>query len=265
MEEEPRKNAISNRTHSLHVTDVDPRLDVENGTLQRAREIGVEERPVEAVDGRDPARDPLAATVRLAAVQLLRQVAAARRRAVPLLAVRDDVRLALDARLLGALAPERLFVLAVLGRRRGAVLSADLRHAEDGLPALDGRLAVLWRGGVAEPGRDEGPFGPAVVDAGEVPVHGVGGGVAVELVADVDEVLDDCDVNVVDRGQVEDDGFEGWLVRFDGYGSTTARAGVVPRAILNGNVSQRNRKMVWDRGSLRQVWGRKPGWCGGFL
>ena len=210
-----KKNAFSNGTHSLHVTEVGPRLDVENGTLQRAREVGVEERPVEPVDGRDPARQALAAAVSLAALQLLRQVAAARR-AVPLLAVGDDVRLALDARLLGALAPQRLFVLAVLGRRGGAVLAANLRHAEDGLPALVGRLAALWRGGVAEPGRGEGPLGPAVVDAGEVPVHGVGGGVAVELVADVDEVLDDCGVDVVDGGQVEYDGFEGWLVRFDG-------------------------------------------------
>ena len=219
---------ISNSTHSLHVTHVALRLDVENGTLQRARQIGMEQRPVEPIHGRHPGRNPLATTISLAALQLLRQIAAARR-AVPLLAVRNHIRFA-DA-LIGALAPQRLFVLVVLCGRCGAMLSANVRHAEHGLPALIGRLA-LWRGGVAETGRGEGPFGPAVVDAGEVPVHGVRGGVAVELVADIDEVLDDCDINVVDGGQVEDDSFEGWLVRFDGYGSTTARAGIVPGAIL---------------------------------
>ena len=224
---------LSNSTHSLHVTRLAPRLDVENGTLQRARQIGMEQRPVEPIHGRHPSRDPLPTTISLAALQLLRQIAAARR-ALPLVAVRNHVRLAdaMIARFLGALAPQLLFVLAVLCGRRGAVLSANVRHAEHGLPALKGRLAVLG-GGEAETGRGEGPFGPAVVDAGEVPVHGVWGGVAVELVADVNEVLDGCDVNVVDGGQVEDDGFEGWLVSFDGCGSTTARAGIVPGAILN--------------------------------
>ena len=191
----------------------------------------MEQRPVEPIDRRHPGRGPLA--ISLAALQLVRQIAAARR-AVPVLAMRNHIRLAdvLNIHFLGALAPQLLFVLAVLCRRRGAVLSANLRHAEYGLPALKGRLAVVG-GGVAETGRGEGPFGPAVVDAGEVPVHGVRGGVAVELVADIDKVLDDCDVDVVDGGQVEDDGFQGWLVRFDGYRSTTARTGVVPGAILN--------------------------------
>ncbi len=40
--------------------------------------------------------------------------------------------------------------------------------------------------GVAEAGGGEGPFRPPVVDAGEMPLDAVGGGVAVELVPDVD-------------------------------------------------------------------------------
>ena len=193
----------------------------------------MKQRPVEPVHGRHPGRSPFTTAIRLAPLQFLRQIAAARR-AVPLLAVRNRVGLVdgLGFRFLGALAPQLRLVLVVQRGGRGAVLSANVRHAEDGLPALKGRHAIL-RGRVAETGRGEGPFGPAVVDAGEVPVHRVRGGVAVELIADVDEVLDGCDVNVVDGGQVEDDGFKSWLVGFDGYGSTTARSGVVPGAILN--------------------------------
>ena len=36
----------------------------------------------------------------------------------------------------------------------------------------------------------KGTFGPAIVDASEMPVYVVRGGVAVKLVADVDEMLD---------------------------------------------------------------------------
>lgn len=53
---------------------------------------------------------------------------------------------------------------------------------------------------------------------------------AVELVAHVDEVLDGGDVDVVDGGEVEDDGFEDRTVVAAGY-VTLAWAGVVPRAV----------------------------------
>ena len=154
----------------------------------------MEQGSVEPVDGRHPGRDPLATAVGFAALELLRQIAAARR-AVSVPVVRDHVHLAADAptsrflRVRGALAPQLLFVFVVLRDRRGAVLPANVRHAEYRLPALKGWYAVL-RGGEAETGGDEGPFGPAVVDAGEMPVHRVWGGVAVELVADVNEMLD---------------------------------------------------------------------------
>lgn len=42
-----------------------------------------------------------------------------------------------------------------------------------------------------------------------MPVDDVGRGVSVELVADVDELLHGGDIDVVDRGEVEDDGLEG--------------------------------------------------------
>ena len=228
-------------TNPLHHTPSASRLDIGNSTLQRAREIGMEQRPIEPVyDRHRPNRGPLSATaIRLAALQLLRQIAAASR-AGGVVAVRNHVRLvAADAAaaapgfVLRALALELLFVLRVGGDGRGAVLAADVGDAEDGLPALKGRDVALPRGREAEAGGGEGPLGPAVVDAGEVPVHRVRGGVAVQLVADVDEVLDGGDVDVVDRGEVEDDGFEGGFVGFDGDGFAAARAGVVPGAILS--------------------------------
>ena len=202
----------------------------------------MEQRPIEPVyDRHRPDRGPLSTTtaIRLAALQLLRQIAAASR-AGGVVAVRNHVRLvAADAAaaapgfILRALALELLFVLRVGGDGRGAVLAANVGDAEDGLPALKGRDVALPRGREAEAGGGEGPLGPAVVDAGEVPVHRVRGGVAVQVVADGDVVLDGGDVEVVDRGEVEDEGFEGGFVGFDGDGFAAARAGVVPGAILS--------------------------------
>lgn len=237
QETKSRVPAHSNGAHTLHKRPLAPRLHIRNGTLQRARQVGMEQRPVEPMHERHPSRrTALAASVRLAALQLLRQVAAARR-AGSVVAVRNHVRLVAAGAAARrfrqrSLAPELLFLLRVLGDGRGAVLTANIGHAEDGLPALEGRRVGL-RGREAEAGRGEGPLGPAVVDAGEVPVHRVWCGVAVELVADVDEVLDGCDVDVVDRGKVEDDGFEGGFVGFDRDRSAAAWARVVPGPILN--------------------------------
>ena len=102
-----------------------------------------------------------------------------------------------------------------------------------------------------------------------MPVYRVRSGPAVELVADIDEVLDGRDVDVVDRGEVKDDGFEGRFVGFDGDGLAATRARVVPGAILNNNVVRltgRGKRGLGREGwSLRRVWGRRKGWCGGFL
>ena len=127
-------------------------------------------------------------------------------------------------------------VLLEFGGVGGGVAAAELGDGEDGFPAGGAVGGGGVRGGVAEAGGGEGALSPAVIDAGEVPVDFVGGGVAVELVADVDEVLDRGDVDVVDGGEVEDDGFEGWEADFvvgDGDGAA-AGAGVVPGAILWG-------------------------------
>ena len=194
----------------------------------------MEQRPVQAMHERHPGRRSLAATIGFAALQLLRQITAARG-AGSIVAVRDHVFLAAaDAAGPGffrALASQLLLVLAILCDRGRTMLSANFRHAEHGLPTLKGLRPGL-RSGEPETGGGQGPFSPAVVDAGDMPVYDVRGGVTVELVADVDEVLDGCDVDVVDGGEVKDDGPEGGFVGFDRFGSATARARVVPWAIL---------------------------------
>ena len=81
------------------------------------------------------------------------------------------------------------FIFSVFSCIGGAVLSANLCDRENGFPALEDGGFTLWSW-VAEACRGEGAFGPAVVDAGEMPVYVVRGSVPVELIADVDEVLD---------------------------------------------------------------------------
>ncbi len=248
-------------THSLRDTSLASHLHVSNGTLQRARQIDVEQRLVEPMDGRHPGRGALppttTTTVSLAVLQLVPDIAAARR-AGGIMAVRDRVDLVAAAaddtaasRLLRPLAYQLLLVRVVLGGRRGAVHPADFRHAEDGLPALKGRHVAL-RGGESEAGGGEGSFGPAVVDAGEVPVYGVRGRVTVKLVADVDQMLHRGDVDVVDGGEVEDDGFEGGSVGFDGDGFAAARARVVPWAVLSCVLVNTMGKWDWREGAYAE-------------
>ena len=57
-------------------------------------------------------------------------------------------------------------------------------------------------------------------------------GVMVELVADVEKVLDAGYVDVVDGGEVEDDGFQSRAVRKVRSCAASARAGVVPGTVL---------------------------------
>lgn len=214
----------------------------------------MEQRPVEPLHERHPGRGSLEATVSLAALQLLPQVAAARG-AGRVMAVRDGVRLAVaDAaasRFLRPLALQFLLVHVVLCGGRGAVLPTDFRHAEYGLPALKaGRVAL--RGGETEAGRGEGSFGPSVFDAGEMPVYRVRGGVAVELIADIDEVLDGRDIDIVDGGEVEDDGFEGRFFGLDGYRLAAAGARVVPRTVLICVLTNDEREQVWGGGAYAE-------------
>lgn len=205
-------------------------LHISDGTLQRARQIDMEERSVEAMDDGHFLTGAL--RVGLACAQGSAEIAAAGFGGG---VARDDAvvcqLLARGFDVTRALAFEFLFVFGVLGRGGGAVEAADLGDGEDGFPAFEDG-GVAFGGGVAEPGGGEGPFCPAVVDAGEVPVYLVGGGVAVELVAHVDEVLDAGYVDVVDGGEVEDYGFKGGERPFDCRSLSAAWAGVVPWSVL---------------------------------
>ena len=86
----------------------------------------------------------------------------------------------------------------------------------------------------AKPRRYQCSLGPAVRDAREMPLDPVRVGVAVKLVAQVDKRLCGRDVEIVDRGEVEDDGAEGGARgNLFGVGElAAARARVVPGAVL---------------------------------
>ena len=94
----------------------------------------------------------------------------------------------------------------------GGRSATDLGNAEDRLPATEGGFLAFWVR-ESKAGGCKGTLGPAVVDARQVPFDALRRGVAVELVAHVNEVLDGGDVDVVDRGEVQDDCFEGGTVR----------------------------------------------------
>ena len=121
-------------------------------------------------------------------------------------------------------------ILAVFGGIGGAILAANLSDAENGFPARKTQLAL--RRWVTESGGSKGAFCPAVVDAGEMPIYFVGGRVTVELVADVEEVLDGCYVDVIDGRKVEYNSFEGGFMGFVGCDAATAWSWVVPGPIL---------------------------------
>ena len=118
----------------------------------------------------------------------------------------------------------------MFGCSGGAILTADLSHAENGFPASETQLALrCW---VPKSGGCKRAFGPAVVDAGKMPIYFVGGRIAVELVADVEEVLDGCYVDVIDGRKVEYDSFESGFVGFVWRDAATAWAWVIPGTIL---------------------------------
>lgn len=107
----------------------------------------------------------------------------------------------------GALPLELLFDIARLrscGSRGGA---PDFGNAEDGLPPREREFAFGIR--EAESSGGEGALRPAVVDARQMPFHTFGGGVGVELVSDVDEVLHGGGINIIDGRKVDNDSLEG--------------------------------------------------------
>lgn len=195
----------------------------------------MEQRLVQPMDGRHPGRGHLQTTISFAVLQLLPYVTATRG-AGRIMAVRDRICLVTaDAAVppfLRTLASQLLLIHIILCRRRRTMNSADFRHAKNRLPALKGWRITL-RSGEPEASGGKGSFSPAIVDAGEMPIYGVRGGVTVKLVADVDEVLHRCDVDIVHGREIEDDSFEGGSVGFDGDGFAAARARIVPGAVLN--------------------------------
>lgn len=56
--------------------------------------------------------------------------------------------------------------------------------------------------------------------------------VAIELVANIDEILNTGNVDVVDGGEIEDDSLQSGLVVIDYWCLSTARTRVIPWAIL---------------------------------
>ena len=198
----------------------------------------MEQRPIQPMHHRHPGRRPRRRPhpVRLGTFERAIETGAtaADADAVGIGRTRNPVRFAGSAGLFEVarpLAPQLALILLVLGRGGGGRGPADLGNGEDGFPAVEDG-AVVRRAGVAEAGGGEGALGPAVGDAGEVPIDLLGAGVAIELVAHVNQVLDGSDVDVVDRGEVKDDGFEGGFGGVVGRGAVATWAGVIPGAIL---------------------------------
>lgn len=132
-----------------------------------------------------------------------------------------------------SLATEFVRVVPILCRCGGAGIATDFRDTEQGLPPLNDATAG-WCG-ITEAGRDQSTFGPSIVDASNVPVNSVGRCVAVELVSDIDQDLNGCDVDIVDRREIEDDGLERGTFGMVFWRLTTSRTRVVPWTILYAN------------------------------
>jgi len=94
-----------------------------------------------------------------------------------------------------------------------------------------------------------------------MPVYFVGRGVAIQLITNVDEMLDACDVNIIDAAEIEDYRFQGGIIRFDRGGLTAAGAGVVPGSVLWVF------SIAWEEmeEDLLRACHRSWGWCGEFL
>lgn len=220
------------RPHPLRHTPLTPPLNISNSTLQRTRQINMKQRSRQSMHNRHPIIPRIRLTRAKFPTQILTDITPTARTSGVMACNRIIL---IRARLFdvpGALPLELLRILAVFGCCSGAVLTANLSDAENRFPASETLLALrCW---VAESGGCKGAFGPAVVDAGEMPIYFVGGRVAVELVADVEEVLDGCYVDVVDGRKVEDDSFKGGFMGFVGRDAATAWAWVVPGSILYG-------------------------------
>lgn len=77
-----------------------------------------------------------------------------------------------------------------------------------------------------------------------MPVYFVWRSIPVKLIADVNKVLHYSDINVVDRGKVEDDSFERRTFQVILRGTTATWTGVVPGTVLNTGQSYPQTNLV---------------------
>ena len=70
------------------------------------------------------------------------------------------------------------------------------------------------------------------MNAGKMPVNNIGRGVVIKLIANVNQMLYGCDINIINRGEVKDDGFEGGTGIVDVYLPAATWSGIVPRSVL---------------------------------
>lgn len=141
----------------------------------------------------------------------------------------------------------QLVLLDGVSQFGGRVIPTNLGHTKNRFPATI--LAAIMFRWEPEPSADESALGPSVVDAGKVPINGLRGSVLVELVANINELLNTGDVDVVDGAEVQDDGFQGWLARDIVFFMPKLRSGVTPRSVSGSAIGER----VGPPGDLEDV------------
>jgi hypothetical protein len=196
-----------------------PRLDISNGALQGAGQVNVEERAVETVDGDPP--PGAAVLVRHGGLVDLVDAGAGAARAGGGASALNGVEV-VAALSLGAAGTEvdLLLIGLVLGGLGGGRGAANLGHTEDGLPAVVQSVGAF--GWESKAGRDERALGPAVRNAGNVPIDDIGCCVTIKLIADINQMLYRCNIHHIDGAEIEDDGFENrevgiFVLAFLGY------------------------------------------------
>jgi len=120
----------------------------------------------------------------------------------------------------------------------GTAGTSHLGHTEDRFPSVETGVLVVGGRWESETGRGERAFCPSVVDAGNVPLHLLRACVSVELVADINQVLDRSNIDIVDRGKVQNDSLECRLVLLTLWLLAASRsARVVPRAVAESVIT----------------------------
>lgn len=198
-------------------------LYVGDRSLQSACQVNVEQRSVQTLNDGQLAPGCLIRTCR--ADLLLERVTALRRRCG---LASFNIILTSDAEL------SLVFSISSSGR---AVRTSQVGDTENRFPwrDADGRID-LWRA-VPKSSGCESALGPSVIDASKVPVDGVGRGITIKLIANVDQVLYRSKIYVVYRREVEDNGFQGRSVICGVNLLATASARVIPWTVLRRSLA----------------------------